>query len=179
VAVVVSTPDELEGVRVGRVRVDGTDATGAIATLLRSTDQWEGVRAVLLDGIAFGGFNVVDLEVFSVRLDRPVIALTRRPPEFEKIRSALATYFPRDARRRWRHLTARPLFAVRTSGVPILAACAGCTRAQARAVIERATRRGFWPEPLRWARLIGRAIGRPPTPTARGPVRRGGRAAHP
>jgi endonuclease V-like protein UPF0215 family len=174
VAVIVSTPDDLEGVRVGRVQVDGTDATRAIAALLTSADQWEGVRAVLLDGVAFGGFNVVDLDALARRLGRPVVALTRRPPDFPKIRAALDTYFPKDARIRWARLRAHRLFEVPTAGAPILAACAGCTRADATALIHRATRRGYWPEPLRLARLVGRAVGRPI-----GPARRRRRAAIP
>lgn len=164
VAVVLSMPDELEGVRIGRVRVDGTDATAAIAALVTSTEPWEGVRAVLLDGVAFGGFNVVDLDALSDRLDRPVIAVTRRPPDFARIRAALSKYFPRDARQRWARLRARPLFRVPTAGEPLLAACAGCARSDALRVIARATRRGYWPEPLRWAHVISRAVGRPAPP---------------
>jgi len=178
-AVVLSTPDELEGVRVGRVRVDGTDATSAIGALLRATDQWEGVRAVLLDGVAFGGFNVVDLSVLARATGRPVIALTRRPPRFAEIRAALAKYFPRDRRARWARLTARPLFRVPTQGEPLWAACAGCSRAEALRVIQKATRRGYWPEPLRYARLVGRAVGRPVGTRLPGPGRRRPRAATP
>ncbi len=179
IAVILSTPDELEGVRVGRVRVDGNDATRSIEQLLRSADQWDGVRAVLLDGVAFGGFNVVDIDELARRLDRPVVALTRRPPDFPSIRAALAKYFPRDARSRWARLTARPLFRVPTPGEPLWAACAGVTRADALALIARATRRGYWPEPLRWARIVGRAVGRPAMGPRRPAVRGRRRASTP
>ena len=60
VAVVWSAPDQIEGVGVGSVAVDGRDVTTRIAEIVRSAPQFEGVRAVLLDGITVGGFNVVD-----------------------------------------------------------------------------------------------------------------------
>ncbi len=166
VAVVWSEPDAVEGVAVGRVRVDGDDASERIEALVRSMRQFEGVRAVLLDGITVGGFNVVDLGRVSRRLRRPVIAVTRHPPDFVRIHAALRKYFPRDAETRWRRLRRRPLFEVPTGERPILAAAVGCTEPEAIALLHRATRRGHWPEPLRLAHLIAHAIGERVRPQA-------------
>ena len=44
-------------VRVGRIEVDGTDANKVLASLLRSLRY----DVVMLSGISFGGFNVVDI----------------------------------------------------------------------------------------------------------------------
>lgn len=167
-----SSPDRVEGVAVGRVAVDGTDATAAIEALVRSLPSWDGVRAVLLDGIAVGGFNVVDLVGLARRLERPVIAVTRRPPEVERIRAALFRYFP-DARRRWRLLRAVPLVEVPTRGAPLLAAVAGCAVEDGVAVVRRAARVGYWPEPLRLAHFVAHALGverTAPSPRAPGPT---------
>jgi endonuclease V-like protein UPF0215 family len=101
----------------------------------------------------------VDLGRLARALGRPVIAVTRRPPEFGSIHAALRKYFPRDAERRWRRLRRFPLSAVPTGGAPVWAASAGCSAEDARAVILRTTRRGFWPEPLRLAHLVARAAG--------------------
>ena len=60
-----------------------------------------------------------------------VDALHARPPQFARIRAALAKWFPRDAHRRWSLLTAHRLFRVPTAGRPILAAAVGCSRADA------------------------------------------------
>jgi uncharacterized protein len=159
VAVVWSAPDEIEGVCVGSVEVDGRDATACIAALVRTTRQFEGVRGVLLDGITFGGFNVVDLDRLHRDLRLPIVAVTRGPPQFDRIRAALRKYFPRDAAVRWRRLRQHRLFTVPTGARPILATAVGCTRADAVAVVRRATRRGHWPEPLRLAHLIAHAVG--------------------
>lgn len=159
VAVVYSTPDRVEGILRSRVEVDGTDATDRIIELLTQAPHLEGVRAILADGVCYGGFNVLDIDRLAQRTGRPVIALTRRPPDFSRIRSALARWFPSDHRQRYRRLARRPLFRVPTGGSPILAAVAGCTRKDAAALVGRTTRTGIWPEPLRVAHMVGHAIG--------------------
>lgn len=157
--VIASTPSELEGVLLGAVRVDGTDATDRVVALLRSSSHLDGIRAVLVDGVVLGGFNVLDLPALAREVERPVVAVTRRRPDLAKIRAAVRKYFPRDARLRLARLAARPLFPVPTGARPIYAACAGCTRADAVRLVQRTAVRGFWPEPLRLAHLIARAAG--------------------
>lgn len=166
-AVFVASPAAVDGLAVGRVEVDGRDATAAIIALVRGSPHWDGVRAVVLDGVAVGGFNVIDRATLARALGRPVIAVTRRPPDRAAIRLALRTYFPTDARRRWHLVEAAPLFRVPTGGRPILASAVGCTRAEAIAVLARVTVRGYWPEPLRLARLVAQAVARGPTARSR------------
>ena len=156
-AVVLSAPEYVESVRTGTVTVDGRDATARVVALVRSTGPLDGVRALLVDGAVLGGFNVIDLDALHRELGLPVVALTRRPPEFPRIRSALRKWFPRDAFRRWRLLTAHRLFRVPTAGRPILAAAVGCSRADATLLVRRTTVRGHWPEPLRLAHLVASA----------------------
>ena len=156
-AVVLSAPDYVESVRTGTVTVDGKDATGRVVALVRSTGPLDGVRALLVDGAVLGGFNVIDLDALHRELRLPVVAITRRPPDFPRIRSALRKWFRRDASRRWRLLTAHRLFRVPTAGRPILATAVGCSRADAALLVRRTTVRGHWPEPLRLAHLIASA----------------------
>ncbi len=163
-AVVVSVPEHLEAAGTSRVTVDGQDATGRIVALLRSVAPPEGLRAVLLDGAVVGGFNVVDLDAVRRALRVPVVAVTRRRPDFARIRAALTKWFPRSADARWALLRAHRLFRVPTGGEPIWAACSGCTQEDAGWLVRRATVRGFWPEPVRLAHLVASAgrVGRPP-----------------
>ncbi len=156
-AVVVALPSGVEEVRVGRVRVDGTDGTRRIVALLRRLADRAGVRAVLLDGAVVGGFNVLDLDTIARATGVPVVAVTRRPPDFVAIRAALREWFPRSAAERYRLLRRHRLFRVPTRGLPIWAAAAGCPAADAARLIARATVRGFWPEPLRLAHLVASA----------------------
>lgn len=156
-AVTVSAPEYVEAVEVGSVEVDGRDATERAVELVRRTGHLADLRAVLVDGVVLGGFNVVDLDRLAGELRLPVVSLTRRAPDLARIRAALVKWFSRDARRRYALLTAHRLFPVPTSGRPIFASVVGCRRVDALALIRRTTVRGFWPEPLRLAHLIASA----------------------
>ena len=155
--VVMSAPALIEAVALSRVRVDGTDATDVVTQLVRTCPASQGAHVVLVDGITMGGFNVLDLGRLARGVSLPVIALTRRPPDLERVRSALQKYFPRDFRLRWRNIRKYPLFRVPTTGDPLWAAAVGCTPEEAAALIRRTALRGFWPEPLRLAHLVASA----------------------
>jgi uncharacterized protein len=173
--VVFSTPNYVEGILRTSIEIDGTDATERILSLLGGSPFLDGVRAVLLDGIAVGGFNLVDLDRLYEKLQRPIVTVTRRAPDFPAIHAALRKYFPRDAAARWRLIRAHPLFRLATpEGNPLRVGAVGCTRAEAAAIVRRTTVRGNLPEPLRLARLVARALVVPhaePSP-ARGASRR-------
>jgi len=162
VGVIFSAPNYVEGILRTSVAIDGTDATERILSLLGDSPFLDGVRAVLLDGIAVGGFNLIDLDRLHERLQRPIVTVTRRPPDFPAIHAALRKYFPRDAPARWRLVRAHPLFRLSTpEGNPLRLGAVGCTRAEAAALVRRTTVRGNLPEPLRLARLVARAIAGP------------------
>ena len=157
--VVFSSPNYVEGILRTTVAIDGTDATDQILSLLEGSPFLDGVRAVLLDGIAVGGFNLVDLDRLHTRLQRPVVTVTRRSPDFSAIRAALRKYFPQDAAARWSLVRAHALFRLpMPEGNPLRVSAVGCTRAEAAAIVRRTTVRGNLPEPLRLARLVARAL---------------------
>jgi uncharacterized protein len=164
VAVIFSAPNYVEGILRTTVSIDGTDATDRILSLLGGSPFLDGVRAVLLDGIAVGGFNLIDLDRLHAGLHRPIVTVTRRAPDFSAIHAALRKYFPRDAAARWRLIRAHSLFRLSTpEGNPLRISAVGCTRAEASLIVRRTTVRGNLPEPLRLARLIARALVRPGT----------------
>jgi endonuclease V-like protein UPF0215 family len=156
----ISLPLEVEAVGFGRLRVDGRDATRAIIRLVRDPSVGAGARAVVLDGITFAGFNLADLDEIHRVLRLPVIAVTRRTPNYRKIEAALREYFPRTFAERWRLVRAHRLFRVPTPAEPIWAASSGCTAVEARALLRRATVRGFIPEPVRLAGIVARSYAR-------------------
>ncbi len=56
-------------------------------------------RAVMLQGIAVGGFNVVDIHALAAMLELPVLVVMRREPDLDSIRRALLGDKPRSAPR--------------------------------------------------------------------------------
>jgi endonuclease V-like protein UPF0215 family len=143
----------LDGVVSGHVRKDGTDATARVAALVRGS-QFDGhVRAVLLNWIAFGGFNVVDIHGLAAALGRPVLAVARRAPRLALIRDALAR-LPGGAAR-WRLIErAGPMEPI--GGVFVQRA--GLSAREAEQLLAATTLHGKLPEPLRLAHLIAGGI---------------------
>ncbi|MCI4342342.1 MAG: DUF99 family protein, partial [Thermoplasmata archaeon] len=165
VAVAMSLPDLVEGIELGWVEVDGRDATERTIALLQASPFLRGARAILVDGIALAGFNLLDLRRLSAGIGRPVLSVTRRAPEFVTIRAALRKYFPREFAARWALVKSCRLYPVPVVGRPLWVAAAGCRRAEAAAIVRRSVGHGRWPEPLRLAHLVGHSVGahaRPP-----------------
>ena len=111
------------------------------------------LHAVLIDGIAFGGFNVVDLPALAAALELPCIAVMRKPPNLERVRRALE-HLTRPASR-WATIErAGPIH----QRDPFVFQVAGCSPATAERALIAATDRGHVPEALRLAHLIGAAV---------------------
>jgi len=143
----------LDGVVSGRIRKDGADATARIAELVRSS-QFDGhIRAVLLGGIAVGGFNVVDIHALAAALARPVLVVARRLPRLALIRDALSR-LPRGASK-WRLI--EQAGAMEPVG-NVFVQRAGLDIAEAGALLAATTLHGNMPEPLRLAHLIAGGI---------------------
>src|SRR5690606_6618746 len=79
---VVFTRTRLDGVMTGKLRRDGANATQAIADLIEGSPFAEHAQVLLLGGITFGGFNVVDIHALRERLELPVLVLARRRPRY-------------------------------------------------------------------------------------------------
>jgi endonuclease V-like protein UPF0215 family len=77
---VVCAGTRFEGMVYGRVRRDGWGATGQIVQLLSKGKFLPQLHLLLLDGIAFGGFNLVDLPRLAAELQRPCVAVMRKLP---------------------------------------------------------------------------------------------------
>ncbi len=79
----------LEGVLSTKVKVDGTDSTSKLIKMINKCKFKPQLRSIILDGIAFGGFNIIDVEKLSKETKLPVIIVIRKYPDFNKIRRVL------------------------------------------------------------------------------------------
>lgn len=142
-----------EGLLWGRATRDGTDATDVLAGLLLGSKFHAQVHVVLLDGIAVGGLNLVDLPALAARVERPCVAVMRRAPDLAAM-DAVVARFPDADRRRAVLRAAGPIHDL--AGVPFQVA--GAEPDVTAAVLRALTDRGRVPEPLRLAHLIGAAV---------------------
>jgi endonuclease V-like protein UPF0215 family len=81
--------DWIDGVLRSEITKDGLDATEVICKMIKESKHYGQIRAVILDGITYGGFNVVDIQMLYRETGIPVIVVMRSYPDFEKIKSAL------------------------------------------------------------------------------------------
>src|SRR5687768_18621347 len=86
---IVCAGTRFEGMLFGRTRKDGWNATETVAAMLQESKYLAQVHLVLLDGIAFGGLNVVDLPALAAAIDRPCVAMMRREPDLPAMHRAI------------------------------------------------------------------------------------------
>lgn len=142
-----------EGMVAGKLRRDGWDATQAIVRTLEHGKFLPQLHLVLLDGIAFGGLNVVDLPELAEALKRPCVTVMRRAPDVSAMRRAIEK-LPRAARRLELLSRAGPIHTHQSFHYQV----AGAEPAEIGPALARLTDTGHVPEALRLAHLIGSAL---------------------
>lgn len=145
----------LDGVVTGSVRRDGANATRVIADLVSRSRFRHQLHAVLLQGIAVAGFNVVDLAALHREVALPVLAVARRQPDLVAIRRALLDHV-RGGARKWR-LIAQAGQMEQLGGLWVQRA--GISAQAAEKLLGRLAVHGRLPEPIRTAHLIAGALG--------------------
>lgn len=144
----------LEGVLSGKVRRDGANATRTLIDLISRSRFAPQVQLIMVQGIAFAGFNVVDLHGLHQALQVPAMALARKAPDMAAIKRALLTRV-RGGRRKWALIESlEPMEPL----AGIYAQYVGLTRAQAERLIQRFAVHSAIPEPLRTAHLIASGL---------------------
>ena len=144
----------LEGVLSGKVRRDGVNATRTVVRLVSESRFYDHLQAVLLQGITFAGFNVVDLQAAYEALQVPVIAVSRRQPDMDAVRGALLQHVS-GGRRKWRLIEkAGPM----QPAAGVFVQRAGISLRDTEALIEGFAMNSSLPEPLRTAHLIAGGI---------------------
>ena len=78
-----------EGIMHTSVEVDGFDATDKIATMINNSPHFRQLRLVMLNGITFAGFNVVNIKALNSETGLPVIAVMRDLPDLKAVNEAL------------------------------------------------------------------------------------------
>ena len=150
-----------EGVMKTEITLDGLDATEKIANMIKNSSFYGEIRVIVLDGVTFAGFNVVDISELSRRVNLPVMSVVREKPDLEDIRSALKN-LP-DFEVRWQAMeNAGKLFEVetRTGENPIYMHIAGIMPKDAEKVMKATSTRSLIPEALRVAHIIASGLTR-------------------
>ena len=147
---------QISSVKMGRIEVDGRDANRVVRSLLRSMR----FDAVMLSGISFGGFNLINIDKLAHDTRKPVIALTGDKPDNKAVRTALRDHFD-DWRERWQMVLAagrvyscKPL----KDEPKLYFEVKGASPAFAREVVRATAVISRLPEPIRVASILARGL---------------------
>ena len=142
----------IDGVLSTTVAVDGNNATKKLEVLINRSKFKTQLRAVLLDGIAVAGFNVIDIQRLHRTTGVPVIVVMRDYPDLAKMKQALK-----------RLMMGKKIQLIEKAGEihragSIFIQVAGIDVEKAREIIRITCTRSNIPEPLRTAHLIAAGI---------------------
>lgn len=142
-----------EGMVWGEAKKDGNDATDTIIQLLKSSKFFDQINVVLTDGLAVGGFNMIDLPTLNLALQKPCIAVMRKQPDMDAIDKALKNFSDYEQRKQM-VIRAGKVFSHNAFYYQVC----GCSPEEAAMVLDRVTNNGNVPEALRLAHMIGAAV---------------------
>jgi endonuclease V-like protein UPF0215 family len=146
----------LDGVLSTYISGDGTDATKKITDMVKNSRNLGQLGVIMLDGITFGGFNLVSIREIFESTGVPVIVIMRKVPNFERIKNALKRFD--DWRERWSCvIDAGEVYKV-NNPEPIYIQIHGIERADAEDIVKLSTTRSAIPEPIRVAHIIAAGI---------------------
>jgi|YelNatPaOPRAMG01_1025707.scaffolds.fasta_scaffold12315_5 endonuclease V-like protein UPF0215 family len=138
----------LESIVKRQITVDGMDVTEKILEAIE--EKGSGIGVIMIKGITFAGFNILDIRTVSEKTHIPVINVLDHEPNIENIKAALKKHFP-DWQLRF-DLFNRKF----TKFGSILVQCEGIEEEIAYKFIRQTTVNGLIPEPLRLADIIAR-----------------------
>ncbi|MEF8848515.1 MAG: DUF99 family protein [Candidatus Thermoplasmatota archaeon] len=149
----------LECVLKEEVIIDGNDATQILQDMVRNTRHKKQLRAIMIDGAALGGFNIIDIKKIYKNTGIPIVTITRDKPDYDEIKKALKINF-KDWKRRLELMQDGELLELETKHKPIYVKKIGLNEEETKEIINLSRIRGVLPEPIRVAHIIASGIKR-------------------
>jgi endonuclease V-like protein UPF0215 family len=146
----------IQAVRIDTIEVDGNDAAPVLQALLKRLRY----DLILLSGISFAGFNLIDISKLARKLHKPIIAISREKPNNKAVKLALRGHF-KDWKSRWSIVCAAgKLYSCKPlpSEPKLYFEVKGATPEYARHVITGTAFISRLPEPVRVARILAHGL---------------------
>ena len=154
----------LDGLMSTTVTIDGLDATKQLIKMINNSRNKAQLKAIMLDGFALGGFNIIDIKELNKTTKLPVIVVIRNMPDFIKIRAALNNFADKDIRlERMEQAGKIHEFPVNhkelgREGKKIYYQISGISKSEAEDILNLTITHGLIPEPIRVAHIITSGI---------------------
>lgn len=146
----------MDGVLKSDVTIDGTDITDVIINMVKNT-RHKDIRIIMLDGITYAGFNIVDIVRLFKETGLGIIVITRKFPCFEDIKKALKNFGNFEERWALIENAGKPRKVKTQEGFIYMQKC-GLTLKDAERIIKISSTRSLIPEPLRIAHIIAGGV---------------------
>jgi len=144
---------EFDGLLTTRVRKDGWNATDRLSAMLEKSKFLPQLHYIILDGIALGGFNIIDIEKLHNETGLKVLVAVRKKPNLEAVKRAIGRLTR--PKHRWRFLRkAGEIHHIENLHCQLM----GMDVDEARELLALTCTRSHVPEPLRAAHLIAGGI---------------------
>jgi len=147
----------IDGFAVTSVTIGGMDATDRVIELYKSLRRSD-INLILLNGCVISWYNVIDLHEVYEKTETPLICVTYE--ESEGLEKYFMELFPDDWRLRvsiYHKNGGRTLLRLKT-GHEVYVRFLGMEGRDAKFILDKFTREGAIPEPLRVARLLARTL---------------------
>lgn len=146
----------LDGVIRTFCKVDGNDSTKKIIELIRKSKHFGQLQCIMLNGIAVGGFNVINIHELWKKTKLPVIVVIRKKPNFKKIQKALKKINQQEKMNLIKK--AGQVYSEKIKGKKIYFQTAGISDKKASEIIKISTTHSLIPEPIRISHIIASGI---------------------
>ncbi len=144
---------DFDGLLTTKVRKDGWNATDRIVSMLEKSKFLPQLHYIILDGIALGGFNIIDIQKLHRETGLKVLVAVRKKPNLEAVRRALCRLTRPDDR--WRVLRkAGEIHHIENLHCQLM----GMDVGEARELLALTCTRSHVPEALRAAHLIAGGV---------------------
>ena len=141
-----------DGILSTKVSIDGEDSTKKLIEMINKCKFKPQLRCILLDGIALGGFNIIDIKELNKKTKIPVMVVIRRYPDFKKIEETL-----KKINKGHKYRLIKKAGAVHKIE-DIFVQLSGLNLGQAKSILKITCTRSLIPEPIRVAHLIAAGV---------------------
>jgi endonuclease V-like protein UPF0215 family len=149
----------IDGVVHTWISVDGLEATDKLSSMIVGSSHYKQLRVIMLNGITFAGFNIVNIKALNLATKLPVITVTREKPDLPKIHEALQNLG--HSGERWKTIldAGEPMeVATRNVKAKVYVQTAGVSIEDAQKILRLTSTRSHIPEALRVAHIIASGI---------------------
>ena len=146
----------LDGVLSTKITQDGKDSTSQLVKIIKKSRHLQQLQCIMLDGIALGGFNVVDINELLEKTNLPVIVIMRKLPNMKEIEDALKLIHQESKMDLIKK--AGKIYRLKINGKNIYFQKAGINEELVEKIIKTSTTHSLIPEPLRISHLIATGI---------------------